>query len=92
MNIYVSNLSFGVDSGELVKIFSQYGKVNSANIITDKFTNQSRGFAFIDMPDQTEAEKALQELNGFSLSGRTIQVNEARAREDRPAKKARGLW
>lgn len=92
MNIYVSNLSFGVDSEELVKHFSQYGKVTSANLITDKFTNQSRGFAFVDMPDTTEAETAVRELNGFTLAGRAMQVNEARAREERPASKRRSLW
>ncbi|BAV05523.1 RNA recognition motif. (a.k.a. RRM, RBD, or RNP domain) [Filimonas lacunae] len=84
MNIYVSNLSFGVDTDELVKQFSQYGKVASVNIVTDKFTNQSRGFAFVEMPEQQEAETAIKELNGFTLAGRTIQVNEARPREERP--------
>lgn len=95
MNIYVSNLSFGVDSEELLKQFSQYGKVSSANIITDKFTNQSRGFAFIDMPEQAEAETAIRELNGYTLAGRAMQVNEAKPREERPAggaKRPRGLW
>lgn len=83
MNIYVSNLSFAVVGEDLVKQFSQYGKVSSVNIIMDKVTNRSRGFAFVDMPENNAAEKAIRELNGSSLDGRFIKVNEARQREDR---------
>ena len=68
---------------DLVKQFSQYGKVSSVNIIMDKVTNRSRGFAFVDMPENNAAEKAIRELNGSSLDGRFIKVNEARQREDR---------
>ncbi len=87
MKIYVSNLSFSVQEEDLVKQFSPYGEVASVNIITDKLTKRSRGFAFVDMPDNTSAEKAIRELSGVSMEGRTIQVNEARPREERPAKR-----
>ncbi|RPD39551.1 RNA recognition motif domain-containing protein [Chitinophaga barathri] len=83
MNIYVSNLSVIVNAQDLTKHFSQYGAVASANVITDKFTNQSRGFAFVDMPDDNEARKAIAELNGTQLDGRSIVVNEARPKKER---------
>ncbi|MBO9152136.1 RNA recognition motif domain-containing protein [Chitinophaga sp. GCM10012297] len=83
MNIYVSNLSAILNSQDLTKHFSRYGTVASANIVTDKFTNQSKGFAFIEMPDDREAQKAITELNGTLLDGRSIVVNEARPRKDR---------
>ena len=82
MNIYVSNLGFGVQSEELNKQFSRYGEVSSVNIIMDKVTNRSRGFAFVEMRDTPSAEKAIRELNGLNLDGRTIKVNEARKRLD----------
>jgi RNA recognition motif-containing protein len=78
MNIYVSNLGFGVQNEELNKQFSQYGQVTSVNVVMDKVTNRSRGFAFVEMRDTTEAEKAIRELDGISLDGRTIKVSEAR--------------
>ena len=83
MNIYVSNLSAVLNSQDLAKHFSQYGTVASANVITDKFTNQSRGFAFVEMPNDQEAQKAISELNGTMLDGRSIVVNEARAKKER---------
>ena len=83
MNIYGSNLSFAVANEDLVKQFSRYGEVSSVNIIMDKVTNRSRGFAFVDMPENNAAQKAIRELNGSSLDGRFIKVNEARQREDK---------
>jgi RNA recognition motif-containing protein len=83
MNIYVSNLSFAVANEDLVKQFSRYGEVSSVNIIMDKVTNRSRGFAFVDMPENNAAQKAIRELNGSSLDGRFIKVNEARQKEDK---------
>ncbi len=83
MNIYVSNLGFTVQTDDLKKLFSPYGIIASVAIILDKFTNRSRGFAFIDMPDQHEAEKAIFALNGIALDGRTLKVNEAKQREER---------
>jgi len=78
MNIYVSNLGFGVQSEELNKQFARYGEVASVNVVMDKVTNRSRGFAFVEMRDTTAAEKAIRELDGISMDGRTIKVSEAR--------------
>ena len=83
MNIYVSNLGFGVQSEDLKKLFATYGTVSSANIIMDKFTNRSRGFGFVDMPDKQAAETAIRELDGSMVDGRSIKANEAREREQR---------
>jgi len=92
MNIYVSNLGFGVTTEELTSHFSKYGNVSTVNIVIDKFTGQSRGFAFVEMPQQEEAQKAITGLNGITLSGRTITVNEARPREERPARRDRNFY
>lgn len=92
MNIYVSNLGFGVTTEELTSHFSKYGNVSTVNIVMDKFTGQSRGFAFVEMPQQEEAEKAVTGLHGTTLSGRSITVNEARPREERSAKRDRNFY
>ena len=83
MNIYVSSLSFDVNSDDLKAAFEEFGEVSSANIIKDKITQKSRGFGFVEMPNKEEAEKAIQELNGASMDGRTINVAEAKEREPR---------
>src|SRR5215469_2850075 len=83
MNIYVSNLSFNVTDDDLQGFFSDYGAVSSAKVITDKFTGKSRGFGFVEMPDDAAAQKAIQELDGASVDGRTIGVSVAKPREDR---------
>jgi len=83
MNIYVSNLSFAVQDEDLRGFFAEYGEVSSAKVILDKFTNRSRGFGFVEMPDKTAAQKAIKELDGATVDGRTIKVNEARPREER---------
>jgi RNA recognition motif-containing protein len=85
MNIYVSNLGFSVQDADLQDLFSEYGSVSSAKIITEKMTNQSRGFAFVEMPDSTEANNAIDALNGSSRDGRTLNVVEAKPKTDRPA-------
>ncbi len=84
MNIYVSNLSFNVQDEDLREYFEEYGEVSSAKIITDKFTNRSRGFGFVEMADDAAAEKAIAELHGASVDGRTISVTVAKPREERP--------
>jgi len=84
MNIYVSNLSFNVRDEDLQEYFAEYGEVTSAKVILDKFTNKSRGFAFVEMPDEEAAKKAIQELDGASVDGRTIGVAVARPKEERP--------
>jgi RNA recognition motif-containing protein len=81
MNIYVSNLSFAVKDEDLREFFAEYGEVASAKVIMDKFTNRSRGFAFVEMPDDAAAQKAIDELDGATVDGRTIKVNVARPKE-----------
>ena len=81
MNIYVSNLSFAVKDEDLKDFFAEYGEVASAKVIMDKFTNRSRGFAFVEMPDETAAQKAIQELDGATVDGRSIKVNVAKPKE-----------
>lgn len=86
MNIYVSNLSFNVNDEDLREFFAEYGDVSSAKVITDKFTGRSRGFGFVEMPDQEAAQKAIAELDQATVEGRTIRVMEAKPKEDRPAR------
>jgi RNA recognition motif-containing protein len=81
MNIYVSNLSFAVRDEDLKEFFAEYGEVASAKVIMDKVSNRSRGFAFVEMPDDTAAQKAIQELDGATVDGRPIKVNVARPKE-----------
>jgi RNA recognition motif-containing protein len=83
MNIYVSNLSFSINDDGLAKLFNDYGTVSSAKVIMDKFTNRSKGFGFVEMPDDAAAEKAINELNGTQVDNRSISVTVARPREER---------
>lgn len=85
MNIYVSNLSYGTSSDSLQDLFSQYGEVTSANIIMDRETGRSRGFGFVEMPDDNEGQKAIEELNDTDFEGKTISVSVARPRTERPS-------
>jgi RNA recognition motif-containing protein len=82
MNIYVGNLDFKVDSTDLEEAFGEFGNVSSANVITDKFSGRSKGFGFVTMDDKTEAENAINELNGTMLKSREITVNEARPKRE----------
>ncbi|OGD22982.1 MAG: RNA-binding protein [Candidatus Aminicenantes bacterium RBG_16_63_16] len=84
MNIYVGNLSRDLSETELKEAFAGFGEVSTCNIIKDKFTGESRGFGFVEMPNKDEAEKAIAALNGKDMKGRNLTVNEARARTDRP--------
>lgn len=86
MDIYVSNLSPFVVNDDLVNHFSKYGNVTSANIIIDKFTSRSKGFGFVTMPDDAEAERAIKEMNGTIIDGKTITANQAKPKEERPAR------
>lgn len=92
MDIYVSNLSPHVVSEDLKNQFSKYGVVASANVIIDKFTNRSKGFGFVTMPNDDEAEKAIQEMNGASIDGKAVTVNKARPREEKPARSNNNRW
>ena len=83
MNIYVGNLSSDVKEEDLNELFSQHGKVSSAKVIRDMFTQESRGFGFVEMPGQAEAMKAIETLNTFELKGKKLVVNEARPQRDR---------
>jgi RNA recognition motif-containing protein len=82
--LFVGNLSFNTTEGDVLDLFKQAGNVTSCELIVDKFTNKSRGFAFVEMGSQEEATKAITMFNGKELDGRALTVNEARPREDRP--------
>lgn len=83
MNIYVGNLSYDMTEDGLREAFEAHGEVASAAIITDKFSGRSKGFGFVEMPDNTAAQAAIEDLNGKEMQGRPLRVNEARPREDR---------
>jgi RNA recognition motif-containing protein len=83
MNIYVGNLSPNVNDEDLNGLFSEHGSVSSAKVIRDNFSQQSRGFGFVEMTGQGEAKKAIDKLNSHELKGKKIVVNEARPRRDR---------
>lgn len=89
MNIYVGNLPYGISEDELRDIFSEYGEVSSANIITDKSSGRSKGFGFIEMSDNSEADKAIKALNESTIKGRQIKVNQAKPRDERPPRRPR---
>ena len=82
--LFVGNLSFNTTEGDLLDLFKQAGNVTTCNLIVDKFTNKSRGFAFVEMGGQEEATKAIADFNGKELDGRALTVNEAKPREERP--------
>jgi len=84
MNIYVGNISRTANEQDLKDAFTAFGEVTSASIIKDKFSGESRGFGFVEMPTKEEAEKAIADLNGKDLKGRPLTVNEARPRTDGP--------
>jgi RNA recognition motif-containing protein len=82
MNIYVSNLSFQVENEDLKGFFTPYGEVSSARIITDRESNRSRGFGFVEMPNDAEGENAIKKLNGAMVDGRAMNVTIARPKEN----------
>lgn len=82
--IYVGGLPYSTTEGQLQEVFAVHGAVESARVITDKFTGRSRGFGFVEMSSDEEAKKAIEALNGTELEGRTLTVNEARPQERRP--------
>jgi RNA recognition motif-containing protein len=84
MNLYIGNLSWSITDNDLQETFEAYGEVTSCKIVKDKMTNRSKGFAFVEMPNDAEANAAISALNGQDLKGRAISVNEARPREERP--------
>ena len=93
MNIYAGNLNYSLSEEELEKVFSEYGEVTSVKIIRDKYTDQSKGFGFIEMADDAAAQKAIDELNGSEVKGRELRVNQARPPLDQSKREVkRGDW
>ena len=90
MNIYCGNLAYAVTEDDLRTAFAEYGEVTSVNVITDKFSGQSKGFGFVEMADNSEADAAIKALNDTALGGRNIRVNQAKPREDRPQSSSGG--
>ena len=86
MNIFAAKLSFDTQSEDLREAFEEFGEVSSASVITDKFTGKSKGFGFVEMPNDEEASKAISELNDSTLDGRTIVVKKAEPRENRDSR------
>ncbi len=89
MNIYVGNLSREATEDDLREAFEAFGQVSSVAVIKDKFTSESRGFGFVEMPAKEEAESAIASLNGKEIKGRSVNVNEARPRRERGGEKRR---
>ena len=81
MNIYIGQLPYSVNEDEIREVFAEYGEIASLNLIKDKFSGQSKGFGFIDMPNNSEADKAIKALNKSTLKGREIKVNQAEPRK-----------
>jgi RNA recognition motif-containing protein len=84
MNIYVGNLAYSVTEDELREALASFGEISSVSLITDKFSGQSKGFGFVEMPNNSEADAAIKALNETPLKGRNIKVNQAKPRADRP--------
>ena len=89
MNLYVGNLPYDHSEDDLRAAFAAYGEVASANIITDRETGRSKGFGFVEMPDNSSADAAIKGLNGSALNGRAIKVNESKPRNDRGGGRAK---
>lgn len=83
MNIYVGSLHYDLGEAELKEVFEEFGEVSSVKIITDKFSGRSKGFGFVEMPDEDDAQKAIDSLNGSDVKGRSIVVNQAMERKER---------
>ena len=86
MNIYVGNLPYSVTDTDLRETFSRFGEVSQVNLIADKFTGESKGFGFVEMDNNSEADAAIKGLNGTDMSGRNIKVNQAKPRAERPSR------
>ncbi len=92
MNMYVSNLGFHVTDEDLRKLFADFGVVDSAKVIMDRMTNQSRGFGFVEMQNDTEAEAAMQKLAGKEVEGRSISVSKAKPKTDNFSNSRNSRW
>ncbi len=89
MNIYVGNLPYGTTDEDLKSVFAEFGEVSSVNIIKDRMTGNSKGFGFVEMDNDEEGQKAIDEVNGKELQGRPLKVNLARPRQERPRQERR---
>ena len=89
MNMYIGNLAYDVTENDLRNAFSEFGEVSSVKIITDKFSGRPKGFGFVEMPNNSEADQAIKALNGKVLNGRSIKVNQAEARGERTRRRRR---
>jgi len=89
MNIYVGNLPYSITEEDLKDAFAEFGEVSSVSIIKDKFSGQSKGFAFVEMPNDSDADKAINALNEREMQGRNLRVNQAKPREARPQRRPR---
>lgn len=89
MNIYVGNLPYTISEDDLNDAFSEFGEVAGVSIIKDKFSGQSKGFGFVEMPNDSEAEEAIKALNERDFKGRNLRVNQAKPREERPPRRPR---
>ncbi|MCK9450901.1 MAG: RNA-binding protein [Bacteroidales bacterium] len=87
MNIYVGNLDYNINDQDLERFFAEYGTVESAKIIIDKYNGRSKGFGFVEMSNEEEAQKAIKELNGATLENREMVVNEARPKTEAPRRR-----
>ncbi|HLP10845.1 MAG TPA: RNA-binding protein [Flavobacteriales bacterium] len=84
MNLYIGNIPYTMSESDLTQLFANFGEVSSLNVVKDKVTNRSKGFGFVEMPDDSAASAAINELNGKEINGRKIIVNEARPKTDKP--------
>jgi len=91
MKLYVGSLSYGTTEDDLIKLFSDYGSVESVNLVKDNYSGQSRGFGFIEIPNNANADKAIKALNGSSFQGKVIKVNQlqGKSRNSHPARRRR---
>lgn len=87
MKLYIGNLPFSVDSAKLKELFSSYGEIEEATVISDKFSGRSKGFGFVTFPKDEDAKKAIKEMNDKEVEGRNLKVNEAKPMEERPPRK-----
>jgi len=89
MNMYIGNLNYSVTEEDLKTLFSEYGEVANVNIVTDRYSRQSKGFGFVEMPSNSEADKAIKALNGTELQGRNIKVSQAEPRRNKRNRRRR---
>ena len=89
MDIYVGNLPYSVTESDLKNAFSEFGEVSNVRLVSDKFSGQSKGFGFVEMPNNSESEAAIEALNGSSFKGRNIKVNQAKSKEEHPKRRYR---